>query len=498
MKRFVAIWFPYLKTDWYLRRHPSFRETAFVVMTQDHGRMMVTAANKLSMQMGIHPGMTVADARALYPALQVVDDVPGSMQKVLNGLAEWCIRYTPCVATDLPDGLLLDATGCAHLWGGETNYLNDIASRLKTFGYHVRMAMADTIGAAWAFSRFGDEVNMIPPGQHATAIMKLPVAALRINPDILERLNKLGITTIKDLIAIPKPSLRRRMGAELIMRIDQATGTIDETIEPVQPIEPYLERLPCIEPILTREGIEIAINHLLQRLSERLQQEGKGVRAALLKSFRTDGKVETIRIGTTYPTSNTDHLFHLFELKLDQVSPGPGIDLFILEAGRVEKKNIEQERLWEQSLGLRNIQLTRLLDRFCGKFGEQCVKRYFPAEHYWPERSFQCATSFTEDAPEWKFIPRRPLQLLSRPLPIEVTAPVPDYPPMVFRYKGKPHKVVRADGPERIEQEWWLQQGEHRDYYMVEDEEGIRYWLFRLGHYDSDKFGGWFLHGFFA
>ena len=85
-----------------------------------------------------------------------------------------------------------------------------------------------------------------------------------------------------------------------------------------------------------------------------------------------------------------------------------------------------------------------------------------------------------------------------KPEPIEVTAPIPDYPPMLFRYKGKLHKIIKADGPERIEQEWWLQEGQHRDYYCVEDEEGCRYWLFRSGHYDAEKTYQWFIHGFFA
>ena len=96
-----------------------------------------------------------------------------------------------------------------------------------------------------------------------------------------------------------------------------------------------------------------------------------------------------------------------------------------------------------------------------------------------------------------KVLQLRPLQLLAIPEKIEVTAPIPDYPPMLFRHKGKLHTIIKADGPERMEQEWWIAGGRHRDYYYVEDEEGKRYWLFRSGHYETDKHR-WFIHGFFA
>jgi protein ImuB len=126
------------------------------------------------------------------------------------------------------------------------------------------------------------------------------------------------------------------------------------------------------------------------------------------------------------------------------------------------------------------------------------VHRYLPAEHYWPERSYRKATSLGETAASaWKVNVPRPTQLLCPPERIEVSAPIPDYPPMLFVYKKEVHRILKADGPERIEQEWWLEEGQHRDYYQVEDEDGGRYWIFRLGHY-HDKDYQWFVHGFFS
>jgi protein ImuB len=228
-----------------------------------------------------------------------------------------------------------------------------------------------------------------------------------------------------------------------------------------------------------------------------LQEEQKGLRKATFKCFRVDGKTESINISTTRPSHNVAHLFKLFEIRISTLEPALGIELFVLEAPVVEDHLPQQEKMWEESSGLKDMRLAELIDRLQNKVGPQAVHRYLPDEHYWPERSYRMATSLQEHPmTTWRKDKPRPLELLDPPERIEVTAPIPDYPPMLFRYKGKLHEITKADGPERIEQEWWLQQGQHRDYYSVEDQSGNRYWLFRLGHYDDKKYL-WFIHGFF-
>jgi protein ImuB len=498
-KRFVTIWFRYLRTDWFTRRQPELRETPFILASPDHGRMVVTAANVLAQIHGVDTGMSVADARAIISSLQVLDDKPELYSKLLKGLAEWCIRYTPAVAIDPPDGLILDVTGCAHLWRSEKQYLTDIIRRFKHFGYEARAAMADTIGTAWAVARFGQDSLIVESGQETAALLSLPPAALRLEAETVERLEKLGLRQVSDFINMPRSALRRRFGQHFIKRLYQALGHEEEVIHPVQPVEPYQERLPCLEPIVTATGIEIALKRLLDTLCYRLQQEEKGLRVASFKCYRMDGRIEKIEIGTNRPSHNTHHIFKLFEIKLGSIEPALGIELFMLEASKVEDVSPVQEKLWENNGGLDDIGLSELLDRLAGKIGANCIHRYVPDEHYWPERSFKLAADLHEKLQTtWKADRSRPLQMLSKPELIEVTAPIPDYPPMLFRYKGKLHKIIKADGPERIEQEWWLQQGQHRDYYCVEDEDGHRYWLFRSGHYDVDKLYKWFIHGFFA
>ncbi len=465
-------------------------------MASSRGRMVVTAANALAEAQGIYIGMALADARAIVPGLQVLDDKPELIDKLLKYIAEWCIRFTPYAAVDPPDGIILDVTGCSHLWDGDEHYLNEIVNRLKTRGYHVRAAIADTIGAAWAGARFGQSF-IINTAEQTEALLSLPPASLRLEAEIIERLHKLGLRQIKDFISMPRSALRRRFGNLIVTRLNQALGLEEEFIQPVMPIEPYQERLPCLEPILTATGIEIALQRLLEALCERLQKEQKGLRVASFKCYRIDGKLEIVHIATNSPSYNVKHLFKLFEIKLSTIEPDLGIELFVLEASKVEDHAPSQQKLWEAMWSLDNVQLSELIDRLAGKVGANAIHRFLPDEHYWPERSFKLALSLQEQkSSEWNLDRPRPIQLLAAPEHIEVTAPVPDYPPMNFRYKGKLHKIKKADGPERIEQEWWLQDGQHRDYYTVEDEEGCRYWLFRLGHYD-EKYQ-WFIHGFFA
>jgi protein ImuB len=496
--RFVSIWFRHLTTDWFTLQRQHLRHVPFVLRASSHGRMIITAANAVAERHGISSGMVLADARAIVPELQVQDDKPDLIEKLLKRLAEWCIRFTPVVAVDFPDGLLLDASGCSHLWSGDIPYVKEIIKRLNARGYDVRAAMANTVGTAWAVARFGKEPLIVSNNKHIEALMSLPPESLRLEADVVERLHKLGLHQINQFIRMQRSSLRRRFGQHFLMRLDQALGQEIELLEPVQPVEPYQERLPCLEPIVTATGIEIALRQLLETLCFRLQQEQKGLRSSLFKGYRVDGKVEQISIGTNRPSHNLNHLLKLFENKISTIEPALGIELFILEASKVEDHFPEQEKMWEATSGLEDIRVSELIDRITSKMGEQSIHRYVPAEHYWPERSFKEASSLQEKlVTTWPCDKKRPLQLLPAPERIEVTAPIPDYPPMLFRHKGKLHKIIKADGPERIEQEWWLQQGQHRDYYRVEDEEGFRYWLFRLGHYD-DKTFQWFIHGFFA
>ncbi|SDP13166.1 protein ImuB [Mucilaginibacter sp. OK268] len=484
-------------TDWLTLKQPELKEIPFVFATLDRNRIVITAANPVAEAQGVHCGMAAADAKAITTDLRILDHIPGKEAKLLRQLGLWCIRYTPVVMIDLPNGLILDISGCAHLWGGERAYLKEIVNKLRTSGYDARAAIADTIGTAWAIARFGKKTPLVEAGMQAQALLDLPPVALRLEPLILEKLQKLGFSTIRSFIQIPRTVLRRRFGEGFLLRLAQALGLEEETLIPLVPPMPYTERLPCLEPVRTKKAIEIAIQRLLEMLCMRLQNEGKGIRKAILKCYRIDGKMVQAGISTNRGSHSVSHLVKLFELQISKIEPALGIELFLLEAPKVEDIEPLQEKLWDGKPGLQDASLAELLDKLAGKIGANAIHRYLPAEHNWPERSIKQAASLMETpAIKWRIDRLRPVRLLRRPEAIEVMALLPDYPPKVFTYKGRRHVVEKADGPERIEREWWLEQGEHRDYYAVEDTAGHRYWLFRSGHYDDAP--QWYLHGFFA
>jgi protein ImuB len=496
-KRYMVIYFRYLTTDWLALRQPQLKDTPFVFVAPERNRIIIKAANEIAAAQGIHPGMAAADAKAITVDLKVLDYILDKEAKLLRKLGLWCIRYTPIVSISLPDSLILDISGCAHLWGGEREYLKKIINKLRQSGYNARAAVADTIGSAWAIAHYGKLTPIIGVGMHEQALLNLPPVALRLETDVLHKLSKLGFNTIKSFIYIPRTVLRRRFGESFLLRVAQAIGLENEQIIPIiQPI-PYTERLPCLEPVRTAKAIEIAIQKLLETLCTRLQSEGKGIRKSTLKCYRIDGKMVQVHISTTRGSHSFSHLFKLFELQISKIEPALGIELFLLEAPKVEDIDPIQEKLWSGKPSLHDVTLAELLDKLAGKIGENAIHRYLPSENYWPERSIKQASSLMETTvTKWRVDRLRPLRLLNRPEPIEVMALLPDYPPKVFTYKGKRHIVDKADGPERIEREWWQDKGLHRDYYAVEDSNGQRYWLFRSGHYDDTP--QWYLHGFFA
>ncbi|WP_175632401.1 Y-family DNA polymerase [Pedobacter ghigonis] len=496
-RRILSIWFPFLLTDWMTIRRPELKETAVVCAGASHGRMMVIAANHIANKLGIRTGMPLADARALVHELEVFDEKLGRKEKLLEGLARWAIRYTPLSSTD-GDGILLDISGCSHLWGGEEAYLKDIICRLHSSGYTVKAAIADTIGAAWAFSRYGKGREIVQHHQQYTALLSLPPSALRIPAEVNEKLHKLGLNKIERFIKMPRSVLRRRFGEILLQRISQAMGDEPEAFTPVDLIQEFEERLPCLEPIRTATAIEIAIQKLLEKLCQKLKNEGLGIRKAILKGYRIDGKIITSPIGTNRPSDDPSHLLKLFALNISSIAPGMGIELFSLTAEKTEKMQRQQEKIWSAQAGLDSQPLAQLLDRVAGKVGKNAIQRYLPKADYWPERAIIQAKDLQDDTSLSFHNPlNRPIQLLSQPERIDVTAPIPDYPPMLFIYQGERHSIKKADGPERLERAWWLESGEHRDYYTVEDEKGNRYWIFRSGHYAAEN-SAWYIHGFFA
>ena len=496
-RRFFSIWFQNLVTDWLALKRPQLAQIPFVMVRSDHGRMVVTSVSKLAEKEGIRKNMPLVDARFILPGIQVIDEQPDRASKLLKALAEWCTRYTPIATVDEPNGLLLDVTGCTHLFGGERSYCREIILRLKGSGYNVRGALADTVGAAWAIARFGTTSGLVESGTQRAAIYPLPPAALRLSAKTQEALNDLGIRRIEEFADLPKKALYRRFDKELVHQLEKALGLREEYLQAVEIPVPYHVRLPCLEPIVTANGIEYALQRLLEDLCKRLEKEGKGLRSAIFRCHRVDNQVLHLEIGTTRPSHKISHLFGLFKEKLSSIEPALGIELFTLDAATVEPAKAIQEMLWGGPAGLEDMQIAEWMDRVLDKLGPGSIQRFLPTEHHWPERSQKLATAIS-DQPDttWTRRQSRPIRILPIPQPIQVTAPLPDYPPMSFRYQNKLHERRKASRAERIDREWWLEEVKHRDYYWFEDKSGRRYWIFRAGWHSTGE--QWFLHGFFG
>ena len=467
--------------------------------------------------------MGIADARAMHPGLDIVEADRQADRRLLEGLADWCDRYTPLVALDGADGLFLDITGCAHLFGGERAMLDDVLTRFFHQGFDVRAGIASTVGAAWAAARFcGDRI--VPAGGEEALIAPLPLAALRLEAKTRTSLESVGLRSVGTVIAAPRAPLARRFGAALLTRLDQALGSIDEAVSPRLPVAPLSVERQFGEPIMLVEDIERLVPLLADSLRQDLERHGEGARRLSLALFRVDGAVTRIGIGTSLPLREPRRISRLFHEKLaaigDGLDAGYGFDLMRLSVLATAAFDMRQGDLAGKEED-DEADLALFVDRVRARFGEGAVLKPLLIESHLPERAVTLLP-YGEEAPRRVMPPQRPrpvretpagapsqperpIRLFHAPEPVEVPATeIPEGPPLQFRWRRVLHRVARAEGPERIAQEWWRhppadEEAATRDYFRIEDMEGRRYWLYRQGLYAAEKPAPrWFMHGIFA
>lgn len=445
---------------------------------------------------------------ALVPELATAEAEPEADARALTALVDWCVRFSPAVAADAPDGLFLDITGVAHLWGGEAELMADLRARLAGNGLAFRLAVADTAGAAWALCRFADEGTLAPPGGQGDLLKSLPVAALRLDPEAAAQIGRLGLRRIGQLMEIPRAPLGRRFGAHTLMRLDQALGRATEALSFRRPPTPWVARLAFLEPISAPEDMARVTEDVCAKLCARLETEGQGARRFEVAFHRVDGKALPLTVGLSLAGRDARRIARLFQPRLETVDPGFGIESVMICAYAVEPVSGRQVRL-DAGVGIAvEDGLAPLVDRLVNRLGPERVWRAAPVESHVPELAVSRAPGIAErEAPEdpsWDRETPRPVRLFRRPEPLEqVFALLPDDPPRQFKWRGRLHEVRRAEGPERIGEEWWkppiddVSVGHVRDYYRVEDQDGARFWLFRAGLYDASAPPKWWLHGVF-
>ena len=473
--------------------------------------MLVSALNEAAHAAGVYPEMALADARAIVPALATLPADPAADAALLARIAAWCGRYTPWTAPEGSDGVWLDVSGCAHLFGGEAGMLQDLLSRLAGLGMTARAALADTPGAAWALSHYGEGAwkeggRVVPPDGAEQALAALPVAALRLGPAAVAGLTRVGLKRVGDLYALPRAPVTRRFGDEVMLRLGQALGRVAEPVSPSRPPPRFRVRLAFAEPIGLADDIAAALRRLLHRLCEQLDRQQQGCRRLELTLYRVDGSVQGVAVGTAYPARDAAHLARLFAERLGHLDPGFGIEAVTLTAPVTEPLAPAQVAApGTPTVGRKpDAALAPLLDRLGNRLGFDRLVALEPCASHLPEAASRAVPALERDgAGGWRPGAPRPLRLLARPELLETVSPVSEEgPPAAFLWRRVRHRLRAAEGPERIAPEWWRPDpawvGGARDYWRVEDEAGRRFWLFREARPRRDGAPRWFLHGLFA
>lgn len=481
-------------------------EPPFALWIEGGHGPVIHAVSDAAAAAGVQVGARLADMRAICPALRTAPADPAGDARTLARLALWARRFCPWTAVDAsgpgPAGLVMDITGTAHLWGGEGAMLRAMQAQLAAVGYGSRPAIAATWGAAWALSRFGAARAM---ARDDTALHPLPVAALRLPGDAVLLLRRLGLKTVGDLAAMPRVALARRFArteaaANPLIRLDQATGRLAEPISPSTPPARFRREARLAEPVLDPTH---HLPGLCAALCEDLAAAAQGARRLRLTVWRSDGEMRWISAGAASPTRDPDHMVFLFRDRLERIDPGFGIDLIELAAPQTESLAPAQRHLAGEADDASD--LSRLIDRLAARFGPGRLMQPEPRDSHIPERSMAeaPATAAPPQPRDAAPAPRdRPARMLDPAEEVRVLYAVPEGPPAQFLWRGRPARVARWQGPERIAPEWWIDRPgtRLRDYYKVEDSGGRRLWLYREGLIGDGRGGAprWFVHGVFA
>jgi protein ImuB len=509
----MAIWLPRLAIDrWRHAENCAEGEgadahpTALIAETA-HGPR-IEALNRAGLGAGVRPGTMLADARALCPSLKAIPSDPAGDAAFLARLALWAQRWGPWSAVDTPDGLLVDVTAVAHLFGGEAQLLADAQTLFARRGLAVRFAIAPTGGAAWALAHYGPERAILGHDAVMATLADLPVAALRLDAAVLLVLRRLGLKRVGQLGTIDRDALHRRFrskspSANPLLRLDQLLGRLPEPLLPAIATPAPLAQRRLFEPIRHRELLDQVIADLAQDMEQELEGRGEGARRLELALWRVDGEVAVRNLEMAAATRDPAHVCRLFAARLDDVDAGFGIELVRLRAAWTESLALAQRDI-ETEAETRGTTLAQCIDRLTVRLGEKAVRRPVPFASHIPERAQCWQPPLAREAPSQGLFPfhARPLKLLDKPERIAVLYATPDGHPRQFRWRERVHEVVRVEGPERIAPEWWREKGTTRlrDYYRIEDSEGRRYWIYRCGILGDGRGGlpDWFLQGLCA
>jgi protein ImuB len=505
----MALWWPRLPTDRLIRKNGARFDAPLVISQKANNALIVYALEMRAQKLGLHRGQPLANARAMVERLAIMPADEKADAALLEGIADWCDRFTPLISLDSPDGLFLDITGAAHLFGGETKMLATVTASIAKQGFTIQGAIAGTSLAAHALARYAPS-TIVPPGGEAEAVAPLPITALECDDKTLRALHHAGLKAVGMVAGRLSSELSERLGTGFVSRLKVVLGAEEKPLQPRRALPDLMAEQRFAEPIVTEGMIATSLLHLAQHLSAILEREGRGARMLETAFFRADGKVERIAVRTGEPLRDAQVMLRLLRQRLDALAdpldPGFGFDLIRLEALLAEETKPATISFDSNENARRQIGF--LVDRLSARFGDARVQRFVPQETHIPEAESAAVPAQDADLNEQNWAlnrlpgdpPRRPLRLLEKPEEIKADFPVaPDGAPKFFTWRQCRHEVARAEGPERIAMEWWRRKALTRDYFRVETKEGQRFWLYRDGLYKEEGFADrWYLQGIFA
>lgn len=476
----------------------------------------IVASSRAANRLGVTTGLALAEAKGMAPSCLFEVHDSAADREVLRQLAWDCQRWSPHVSleeSEPPACLHLDLTGCIHLLGSPENYQREIVRRFERYGFQVRVGMASTIGAAWAIAKKdgpgpgGKGLGPAERQDNAASLLPLSIEALRLSPAVLEKLRSVGITTIAELLRLPRASLPSRFGNELLTRLDQMFGRVPELMTPERPPEPVLATWAGEEPVQDRGAIEYVMRSLVENVVAQLTERQLATQRLLVRWHPMGTAPYEFSVNLLQPTASAADLSELIELQLEGIRIQEPIAAFRLEAVPTRPVVARCGSLFVSGIETsveRETAIAALVNRLSIKLGAKSVLRPVPRPDPQPERAVELVpyieasdslSAKRSDVSQSRdrVSPPRPLYFLPRPASVEVLALSPDGPPARFRWQRENHIVAHAWGPERIETGWWRECPVRRDYYRTETNTGRRFWLFR----DRES-ARWFLQGVFT
>ncbi len=475
------------------------KPSAIMLSIRDGQRELVAARCPVCARAGVRLGMTMAHARALAPPdVHVEAHDPVRDERALKRLAVWATRLAPRVAPDPPDGLLMDVSGCAAMYGGEERLIEAVRDAVHGLDLPHRLALAPTFASAWGLARHGASNGVIVhEGEVRDALASLPIEALRLENNIIVAMRDVGIETVGDVCALPRTTVPARFGASVLLRLDQVFGSAMESIVPVRPAPPVRAERAFDGPTDRLEAITLTVRDLLDMLCGELLRRQSGTRRLLVTLYRSDLPPEKLTARLSRPSRDAAHLWSLIEPKIESAHLGFGVEGVRLTAGSVARIAHEQRTQWtERARSEASAELGALIDTLASRVGEECVLRISAHESHLPERAFVLTRADeAHRPPDSAALPEapRPSRLFDRPRPIDAALMTPEGPLMILRGRDGSQRVRLSIGPERIGAEWWRCDEPERDYYRAQLEEGRWLWVYRRR---GD--GRWFLHGEWA